>query len=1035
MASSSSGLPLRQLRWPPLPAVDLLEECHWLVDMNARNANPTRKSKQFEEQVRHKPELPNEINNKEPRNISKQKSPYRRPLCRPKPPAPSPGSPAQRAAKSILKLKEGLLRLDGTNWPQDTCIQDDNTGATVALAQQPVSRSGVIKAVEPSLTTTSLEASRAKSPSPNRAKTPVSLRSPGRKKKRRPPTREVRELAEKQERLAAWLQVNPVASFASVVEDAGQKDDMEGVYPPYSVEVESRIESAMQCQNPLELGVRLWDDPVRSLLAAEMTSESVFGGAVPTRALAFQSPERASSSCFSQELPPIHPPPAKDEKPLTHEVREGSPAVVDAKPQLSNHAQKVFGTVHNQVADGAVADALATLEAGIRQSLSTTQAHLDAVSDSHGVGFNYSELALKCVTKLQLSYRARHRRRVNRLMLLQRQWRWWHARRRALKALQFANKQAMAIQRRYRCWYTHVTQVRSAVRIQRCFRMFESQKFLIRFQQICRLLLARQTRRRLVKTRIRIIGRIVFLFRKRRRQITLVQGLWRRRCAYAQLTTLLAHTSAVERDRRVQEDAFVGKKLDQARVHFREFLIDTKRGRELVRWQAEKPWLRFRRLRHNTKHWDELPVSEKAEAVARILPNRTYRGLQERALCQMLVGKNKQVPKLPKVLKVLAEELKFLAPPTVSNTAQSQDVVGSGCCPGRAGVRERIKRIRAKVSRHASTLWWTIATYPKEYCAARIWPLRKRRRDLARQQLVDDVARVLASYLRVWFRRIDSKTNTPPYACEWCSEPFATSREFYAHGKCAAARTRAEAEWAALSSDLQFLRRGNTWRFSKQSHDDPVRTDNYAFDLEAPSVRRLRRTRSHRKALRPLVATLNACTAGDSSNAVVPLDLAAFVLQYLDDSKNAHPLMQTAEHQLVRWSTLIGSMEVESSRQTPEGSGRESRWIRKDDLRSRLVVGSEWRGILGRWRRNLGGRALNYRPLPAANEVTPKLGVCRVDRVASKLKELQLRVRRTVHGQQRSKTAQQTLASPSAACCHMRRADRTSVAHSALINS
>ncbi|EEY64826.1 uncharacterized protein PITG_15618 [Phytophthora infestans T30-4] len=699
-ASSSTGLTLCQLQWRPLPAVDLLEECHWLVNMDVRNANPTRNSKQFEERARLR--LANGIsNNKEPRNLSKQNSPYRRSLCRPKPPAPSSGSPAQRAAKSILKLKEGLLRLDDTNWQMLRLLKG-----------------------------------------PSRAKTPESIRSPSRKKNKRPPTRAERDLAEKQERLAAWLKANPETRHVSVVEDT---------YLPYSAEMESRIDSAMQCQISLELGVRLWDDSVCSMLAAEMTSESVFGGIVPTRALAFQVVD-----------------------------------VADAESQLSDHAQKVFGTAHSQVTDGAVADAIATLQAGIRHSLSTSQARLDVASGSNGVGFNYSVVVHKWATKLQLYYRARHRRRVNRLILLQRQWRWWHARRRALKAVQFANQQVSVIQRHYRPWYTHVTRKRSAVRIQRCFRMFESQKFLIHFQRVCRLLLAQKTRRRQVKNRIRIIANIIFLFRKRRRQISLIQSLWRCRCARAQLASLLAHATELELDRRAREDSFVAGKLAQARVPFREFLDKTKRGRQLVRWQAEKPWLRFRRLRYNTQQWNALPMSDKIEAVARILSGRTFRGLQERALCQMLVGKDKQLPALPKVLKA------------------------GRCCPWTTVVREKMRRIRGELSRRAPTLWWAIATYPTEYCTARMRPIRQRRRELARQQLEDDFVRTLTAFLRVWFRRIDSKTNTPRHACERCCEPFATYRGLHAHDKCAAARARAKAEWAAMTSDLQFERRRNT---------------------------------------------------------------------------------------------------------------------------------------------------------------------------------------------------------------------------------
>lgn len=988
-ASSSAGLPLRQLRWPALPAVDLLEECHWLVNMEARNANPARKPQPIEEQARHKLDLLNEIPTKELRSLSKQKSPYRQPLRRPKPPAPSPGSPAQRAAKSILKLKEGLLRLDDTNRARD--IQGDTT-TIVALAQQQGVQQPVIGSsagstpisIDSSLTSLGTCSARSPSPSTCRAKTPI--RSPSRKKKKRTSTCEERELAEKQERLAAWLNANPDASPAkNVGQDARRRLLVDSspidAAPPYSMEVEARIESAMQCHGPLESGVGLWDDPVRSLLAAEMTSELVFGGAVPTRALAFQpaSPSRIPGIVDAESSLQVSPPKqlstdnnaqslnvnVSEEATSTendHAAAEDVHDVVstfDIKTEMSDHTQKVFDVAHRQVADGTVADALATLEAGIRQSLSNSQAHQDAVGGSHEAGFNYSVLAHKSATKLQLCYRARHRRRVNRLILLQRQWRWWHARRRMLSSVQYGHKQAMVIQRCYRPWHSRITHVRGAVRIQRCFRLFKNQKFLIRFRQVCRLLVDQQVRRRQVKTRTRMIGKFVLLLRRRRRRIALIQGLWRRYCARSQLASLLAHVSAVELGRRAREDKFIAVKLDQTHLRFREFLRNTKRGRELVRWQAEKTWLRFRRLRNDTKQWDELSLYERIDAVAGVLSGCRFRGLHLRALCQMLVGKDKQLPSLPKVLQLSTDELAFLVnASTISNSPKLLDSVGF--CPWLARIREKTNHTRTKLSRRASTLWWTIVTYPMQYCAAQIWPTRMHRRDQARQQLEDDFTRVLTAFLRVWFRRIDSKTNTPPYACEWCSEPFGTSREFFAHGKCAAARTRAEEEWTALRSDLEFARR-KKWRHSKQPLDNPVRTDIQTFDLEAASVRRLRRTHSRREALLPLVATLESCTTDDNVSAVIPLSLAGFVLQFLDDNKNSHPLVQTAEHQLVRWSTLVGSMEVESSRQTPEGSGFESRWIRQDELRSRLIVGSEWRGILSRWRR----RALKYRSLPA----------------------------------------------------------------------
>ncbi|KAK1930291.1 hypothetical protein P3T76_014251 [Phytophthora citrophthora] len=949
--------------------------------MDGRKANRDRKPKQLEEQVGHKLDVLSEIDGKELSTLSKHKSPYRQQLKRPKPPAPSPGSPAQRAAKSILKLKEGLLHIETTKWNGES-----HDEPIVALAQQqPLSRS------TPKIDSTSTTRFGEKS---LRVKT--SERNPSRKKKRPPsPTREERELAKKQERLASWLKANPDVDRTSV-EDTG------GRCTPYSTEVEARIESAMQCQGPLESGVRLWDDPVRSLLAAEMTSESVFGGAVSTRALPFPSPERRPPPNTLGLLKNVEANVNNEQEPT-----EGPANVVDSAVsdhQLSDHAQNVFDTAHRQVSNGSVADALATLEAGIRQSLSTSQAHLDAVSGSQGMGFNYSALAHSSATKLQLYYRSRHRRRVNRLVLLQRQWRWWHARRLALKSLQFANQQVKTIQHRFRSWYTHITKERGAVRIQRCFRVFMSQKFLMRFRWVCHLLVERRARRRQVKTRMRTIGKVILLFRRRRRRIALIQGLWRRRCAQAQLMILLAAVKAAEVRRRAWEDEFVATKRERALRHFDQFLINTKRGRELVHWQAEKPWIRFRRLR---KHWNELSLSDRTDAVYKLLPNRNFRGVHERALCQMLVGSEKQLPARPTALNVSNQELEFLTTPLTSEVSKLEP----GCCPLCAGIREKIKQSYSKLKRRAATLWWTTITYPKEYCISHFWPNRTRRQEQARQQLEDDFSRVLTAFLRVWFRRIDSQTNSPPYSCDWCSEPFATTREFYAHGKCATARAQAEAEWTALVHDLQFVRR-KVWWFSRQPQDDPIQTGNQSFDLEADSVRRLRRSRSRRKALRSLVATLEACAVDDSAKAVIPMCLAGFVLRFLDDSKSSHPLIQTAEYQLTQWNSHVGSMQVDNSSLTPRSSGIDSRWIRKDDLRSRLLVGHQW-SLKSRWQRGFGRRTVKYQPVPGSgNVVRSSKGFS--NKAASKWKEMKLRMKRALPGSTPgSDTVQDTPTAPS----------------------
>ncbi|GMF65220.1 unnamed protein product [Phytophthora lilii] len=592
-ASSSERLPLRRLQPAPLP-----------VDLDVKRANLARKSQQLDDHARHKLDLLSEMPTQE---LQRHKSPYRQHLRRPKSPAPSPGSPAQRAAKSILKIKEGLLRLDATKW----ILDDEETANTLPRERLTPSSPSAESAHNLSSKTTSLGNSRARSQSPARAKTPQ--RSPSRKKKKRPPTREERELAEKQARLAEWLKANPDVSPANIIQGDGRWTSRVDGTPfdttsPYSTEVEARIEAAMRCQGPLESGVRLWDDPVRSLIAAEMTSESVFGGLVPTRALAFKPPQPSSPSRLllaANEEAPLQPLQALTSA-QTHNNEENREQMPEAAAtsvnelEMSDLAQKVFTLANRQAADGAVADALATLEAGIHRSLSISQARLDAVSCSDGAGFDYSAQAHDSATKLQIFCRVRLRRR---------------------------------------------------------------------------------------------------------------------RCAHAQLVSLLAHVSAVELGRRAREDEFVAANLAQAKLLFRTFLSSTKPGRKLVHWQAEKPWIRFRRLRHNTRQWEQLPLPERLNAVVGVLSGCIFRGLARRALCQMLVGRNEQVPAFPKELKVSTEALSFLAtPPVCLHTPKLFIPVGCcACCPWWSSVRDKLRVVHGKLSRRAATMWWKIVTFPKEH--------------------------------------------------------------------------------------------------------------------------------------------------------------------------------------------------------------------------------------------------------------------------------------------------------------------------------
>lgn len=221
---------------PPI-AANLIEECHWLINMDVRKTNLVGELKQFDERVK----VPTRNNNEEGLNLCKQKSPYRQHLGRSKAVAPSP---AQRAAKNILKIQKKLLRLDG-KWLENRL--SDTPVATTQL-QRPVNKAGThaqSKTTELSLTASIIETSEV---SPREAKT-FSLK----RKKKCMSTYEEYQLAEKQERLAKWFTVHSkIDSFI------GHKVDTSmDISSLCSVEVKAQIRSAVQRQSQLGSKARL----------------------------------------------------------------------------------------------------------------------------------------------------------------------------------------------------------------------------------------------------------------------------------------------------------------------------------------------------------------------------------------------------------------------------------------------------------------------------------------------------------------------------------------------------------------------------------------------------------------------------------------------------------------------------------------------------------------------------------------------------------------------------------------------------------
>uniref|UniRef100_K3X564 Uncharacterized protein n=1 Tax=Globisporangium ultimum (strain ATCC 200006 / CBS 805.95 / DAOM BR144) TaxID=431595 RepID=K3X564_GLOUD len=457
-------------------------------------------------------------------------------------------------------------------------------------------------------------------------KTRAQSRASSRKRVETNESRARQQLVDNQRRLAAWL-ANDDARQHHQQHNEGRND-----VPVYSVEVESRIHEAMTRTT----GQGLWKDPVASLIASEMTSESVFGGFVSTRRLAFDEvPTEVASyekvqerKCLDAVTP--HTPLEAAEAPLlTAQEMAGNVTQVVETPgsptMVRYRAQEIRDDAQKLVIAGDIEDALATLQSGIKQLLFEFQDNQDEIQTC---GFPYSQYAHACATRVQLRYRARYRKRVSTITFLQRVWRRHHAKTQAAQTRKYLAVNARVIQRQYKLRYERKRREHAAVRIQTCFRIYEEQKHLIHLHQACRILVNEEHRKRerirrwqVLKKRtwrkLRMALQVIGLWKTRLRAASCIQKHWKGARVRVEYAQLLEAKTVAECERQALEDAFVQPRLRAAMVHYRRFLCATTLGKTQVTWQMNQPWIRFQRLR--ARNWQTIDVNTKVQSLCDIL--------------------------------------------------------------------------------------------------------------------------------------------------------------------------------------------------------------------------------------------------------------------------------------------------------------------------------------------------------------------------------------------------------------------------------
>ncbi|KAF1325686.1 hypothetical protein FI667_g8981, partial [Globisporangium splendens] len=838
-ASSASGSSaLRRLEWSALPRVDLSVECRWLlgedddVDENADGAITAATDCAFDDACEG-----------------------------------IVGDAARRAAKKILQLtlemdametRGGLLRAD----PEKVVCGDERVAEPQWRASNDkigFSVKGKHKKNERQALPTKSESATGCPPGAKRAdsKAVAQSRASSHKRVETKESHDRQQLVESQRRLAAWLAYDETRQHHHQQHNEDHDDDDALLY---SVEVESRIHEAMTRTT----GQGLWKDPVASLVASEMTSESVFGGFVPTRRLAFdevptlvtptekiqqhKQPDAATPNTplKASEAPCLAAQETADRVTQVIETPGSSTMIHDRAKEIRDDAQKL-------VAAGNIEDALATLQDGIKQLLFDFQDNQDEIQTR---GFPYSQYAHACATRMQLRYRARHRKRVSTIAFLQCVWRRYHAKMQAAQKRKYLAVNARVIQRQYKLRHERKRRERAAVRIQTCFRIYEEQKHLIHLHQACRMLVNEERRKRerirrwqVLKKRtwrkLRMALQLIGLWKTRLRAASCIQKHWKGGRVRVEYAHLLEAKTVAEYERQAREDAFVQPRLEAAMAHYRRFLRTTALGKMQVTWQMNQPWICFQRLR--ARVWQTSDVNTKVQALCGIL-----------------------FTKMPGNGKVRDLYVDVYNPEAWNALLESASTSTSVDCAAVQPQHTRKQRWRAWIltkqqawSHFVLTLYWYVVLWP--------WSNMIRRRSYANKQRAHNVLErqqqfVLLKLLRHLYRQLDGQ---PSFACAYCYAALATAYAYNSHVRMCKARNSGEVvEWSEIHKDVAFLQDKTKEKTAKGQKQQPavepicpppdISTNvlTPTFQLDVQLVQQTQATRSTRKALSVLIDML-----------------------------------------------------------------------------------------------------------------------------------------------------------------------------------
>lgn len=866
----------RQVQWPTLPCVDLATEFHWLIRPGQNEPEPLESGarKQYEA------------------NMS---SPYEQLLHRPRV-LRSPLSPQQQAAKAIMKLKQEM-RLSSTieglcedQTKQEPAPIKHNTAADDDLLRRkpPVVSKAVI---------------RSRSAHKKRDLEGKFMTKP---QKRRPDSKQASDnIRAKQKLLASWL-----SKDAKLIKPSESLDF-------FPMEVDWRIHGTMTDHT----GEGLWRDQVASVIAAEMTSESVFGGFIPTRRLALlpSSPKvhalKAEDLIDSNEYAKKHLEPALGRVEETIELTAAANAMhaEQLKSSLMTIvADEIREEAREMAAHGAVDEALLTLEHGIRHILEDFQENQDEIQAN---GFNFSHDAHAKATRMQLKYRARHRERVFKAITLQQMWRAVYRKKTALAQAKYEARNAQAIQRRYKRHYDTRRRERSACRIQRCFRIYKEQKHFIHLLQACRYLVA-QERQRIEKikqfeamkkrlwVKLRTALRLIWLWRMRRHGLTCFQKRWKGAKARNAYALVLTKETVHETNRLEHEEAFVNARLGRAMGLYEQFLRQTQRGRGLVSWQTKKPFIRWRRRR---KEWSSMERAQQIPLLCALYaPEQCVKGGELRAIWQLLNAQN-DIYQHPHELNLSPSSLTYVLEPVpdcdqlVAHSTSRWRIVRWFHLI-RTYFSQHLFAMVSAIRRIGLLVFWNLVIMPKKYHFER---RSKQNCQRALETLKFTQQQILTKFLRQLFRRLED-ANRPKYACTLCFMAFGTAKAYYTHlnraDNCQKHFERARQEWEELRRDVSSIIKRQPlmdWedsvRFKPSQGKFPRGTSKHAFVL--------------------LVQMAEVCSDFQTARSIGSKQIAPELVEFLRLvlRKDQQLLFLLRSHSFVHWS--VPSLPFESGDQ------------------------------------------------------------------------------------------------------------------------